>query len=155
MSINKKILIRKVQKKDVNFLYDLENDIQLWQVSQTKQKFTKKEISDFVYNASFDIAITSQVRFIIDLDNKPIGCIDLYDYNFEKNQAGIGIVVIEDYRRNGYAKQALEQLIFYSWNKIFINKLYALIDSENIASIKLFLSLGFKPSIKNKYVLFK
>ena len=36
----------------------------------------------------------------------------MYDYNFMKNQAGVGIVVIEDYRRNGYAKQALEQLIF-------------------------------------------
>jgi len=155
MLINKKISIRKVQKKDVDFLYDLENDIKLWKVSQTKQKFTKKEISDFVYNARFDIAITSQVRFIIDLDNKSIGCIDLYDYNFIKNQAGVGIVVIEDYRRNGYAKQALEKLIFYSWNKIFIKKLYALIDSENIASIKLFLSLGFQPSIKNKYVLCK
>ena len=155
MLINKKISIRKVQKKDVDFLYDLENDIKLWKVSQTKQKFTKKEISDFVYNARFDIAITSQVRFIIDLDNKSIGCIDLYDYNFIKNQAGVGIVVIEDYRRNGYAKQALEKLIFYSWNKIFIKKLYAFIDSENIASIKLFLSLGFKASIKNKYVLFK
>ena len=30
-----------------------------------------------------------------------------------------------------------------------IKKLYALIDSENIASVKLFLSLGFQPSIKN------
>ena len=49
MLINKKISIRKVQKKDVDFLYDLENDIKLWKVSQTKQKFTKKEISDFVY----------------------------------------------------------------------------------------------------------
>ena len=101
-------------------------------------------------NLPKDIALS-----VIDLDNKSIGCIDLYDYNFMKNQAGVGIVVIEDYRRNGYAKQALEQLIFYSWNKIFIKKLYALIDSENIASIKLFLSLGFQPSIKNKYVLCK
>ena len=42
------ISLRSLEKEDVDFLLNLENDTSIWEVSRTVAPFTKEEIADYV-----------------------------------------------------------------------------------------------------------
>lgn len=149
----KEIALRALESADLDFLLNLENDRELWKVSGTTTPFTEAQIANYISHAKEDIAIAEQFRFVIDLEGKAIGCIDLYDYNFEKQNAGVGIVVIKAFRRKGFAKQALTALIDYAWNVLELQQLHTGIFDENKASLSLFKTVGFRKVRKNNYVL--
>ena len=90
---------------------------------------------------------------MIDLDTVAIGLIDLYEYNWQKQNAGIGIVILKKYRRKGFAKQALKALIKHGWKELRLKQLHTGIFSDNKASLALFKAVGFMKVKQNDYVL--
>ena len=149
----KEILLRTLESADLDFLLNLENDRTLWKVSGTTKPFSEKEIINYISHAKQDIAISEQFRFVIDMDGIAIGCIDLYEYNWIKQTAGVGIVILKKYRRKGFAKQALESLINYAWTKLRLKQLHTGIFSDNKSSLSLFKSVGFQKVGRNNYML--
>jgi len=149
----KEIALRPLESTDLDFLFGLENDRTLWEVSGTTTPFSERQLANYIQHAKEDIAISGQFRFVIDLDGVAIGCIDLYDFNFEKQNAGVGIVILKKYRRKGFAKQALNELINHAWKKLRLEQLHTGIFADNKASLALFKSVGFQKVRKNNYVL--
>ena len=147
---NNEISLRSLEITDSDFLFNLENDESIWSMSGTTKEFTKTQIVDYIKNAKQDILVQDQYRFVIDFNGKPIGCADIYDYDLLKSSAAIGIVILNNYRRRGCAKFALRKLIRYCCDSLFLKKLYCKISDKNLASIKLFTSLGF--STKDRYI---
>ena len=153
MLVSSKIKLRTLEVTDLDFLFSLENDKSLWSVSGTTEPFSLASLENYISHAKEDIALAKQFRFVIDWQGNAIGCIDLYEYNFKKKNAGVGIAIVKKYRRNGFAKQSLISLIKYAWEKLDLNQLHAAIFSDNKASLALFQSLGFKMVRQNNYVL--
>ena len=149
----KEISLRTLESTDLDFLLNLENDRTLWKVSGTTRSFSEKEIRSYISHAKEDIAISEQFRFVIDMDGIAVGCIDLYEYNWVKQKAGVGIVILKKYRRKGFAKQALKSLIKYAWKELRLKQLHTGIFSDNKSSLTLFKSVGFQKVRKNNYVL--
>jgi len=148
-----KITLRTLEKNDLDFLFGLENDKSLWKVSSTTEPFSLAQLANYIQHAKEDIAIAGQFRFVIDLEGIAIGLIDLYEFNFEKQNAGVGIVILEKYRRKGFAKQSLKALITHSWETLNLKQLHTGIFSDNKASLALFKAVGFKKVSKNNYIL--
>ena len=96
---------------------------------------------DYIANAKTDITIAKQYRFVIDLKGTQIGFIDLFDYN--TGSAGVGVIIIKDYRNKGFAKEALNLLIDYTFLILDMKQLHASVTKDNLASIKLFISCRF------------
>ena len=149
----KEIALRTLESTDLNFLFGLENDRTLWEVSGTTTPFSEEQLANYIQHAKEDIAIAGQFRFVIDLNGVAIGCIDLYEFNFEKQNAGVGIVILKKYRRKGFAKQALKALINHSWETLNLKQLHTGIFSNNKASLVLFKAVGFQKVRKNNYIL--
>ena len=149
----KEISLRTLESADLDFLLNLENDRSLWKVSGTTKAFSEKEIRNYISHAKEDIAISEQFRFVIDMNGIAVGCIDLYEYNWVKQKAGVGIVILKKYRRKGFAKQALKLLIKYTWKELRLKQLHTGIFSDNKSSLTLFKSVGFQKVRKNTYVL--
>ena len=137
----------------MDFLFSLENDKSLWAVSGTTEPFSLVQLANYISHAKQDIAIAEQFRFVIDWQGKAIGCIDLYEYNFKKQKAGVGIVILKEYRRKGFAKQSLTLLIKYAWEKLHLKQLHTGIFSDNKASLALFQSVGFEMVRQNNFEL--
>ncbi|HNO71143.1 MAG TPA: GNAT family N-acetyltransferase, partial [Bacteroidia bacterium] len=78
-----------------------------------------------------------------------IGCIDLFNFDAEIKKAGIGILISEEFRKNGFASEALKLLITHCFNKLYLRQLYCNIHADNIASLNLFKKNGFS-QIKNE-----
>ena len=142
------IVLRPLQKTDLDFLFEIENNIENWQFGSEKKKYNKQELLDYITNAKTDISLAKQYRFVIDLNSIPIGFIDLFDYTTDS--AGVGVIITKDYRNKGFAKEALNLLADYAFVILDITQLYCSITKDNLGSIKLFTSCGFEPKREKK-----
>lgn len=143
----KNIVLRAPELEDVDFLYALENDQQLWHLSNTLSPFSRFDLEQFVLQAEKDVFVTKQARFMIDKLNiearKTIGAIDLFAVEAKHRRAGLGISVIEEERGKGLASIALDIVINYSFTVLNLHQLYCNIEADNKKSLQLFGSKGF------------
>jgi len=143
----KLVTLRALEPEDVDVLYDWENDFENWNVSSTLKPFSKNLLKSYIENEEYDIFQSKQLRFIITLNqNKKIsvGTIDLFDYNPYNSRVGIGILIAKEFRKKGFASDALNVLINYSFNFLNIHQIYCHISEKNVESIKLFKNVGFE-----------
>jgi len=141
------IYLRALEPDDLDFLYQVENDPELWEVSNTLTPYSAFILEKYLENAHRDIFDVRQLRLAICLvsDGDTIGLIDLYDFDPQHLRAGVGIVIASDrHRKKGYAAQALELLKDYAFNTLNLHQLYAGISRGNQASIRLFENAGFE-----------
>jgi len=126
-------------------MLDWENNPDNWKVSGTKKPFTREEMEIFV-NGVHDLKLNQQIRFVICLNEnkKPIGTIDLFDYD-SINSAGIGILIAEETSRNqGFASDALGLISTYCRNELNLVNLFCNIQKNNTISIRFFEKNGFQ-----------
>jgi diamine N-acetyltransferase len=141
------IYLRALEPEDLEFVYALENDLSVWEVSQTQTPYSKFLIHQYLENAHQDIYQAKQLRLAICKNDsfRAIGLIDLFDFDAKNKRAGIGIIIQEAIDRNqGFGSQALELLIQYSFEYLALHQLYANIATSNEPSIKLFTTFGFQ-----------
>ena len=141
------IYIRALEPEDLSFIYEIENDQNIWEVSNTQTPYSRFLIRQYLENAHQDIYEAKQLRLVIckNKDFKAIGLIDLFEFDPRNNRAGIGIIIkSESERNNGVGSQALELIINYSFKNLNLNQLFANINGENSASIALFTKFGFE-----------
>ena len=79
-----------------------------------------------------------------------VGTIDLFNFEPQHKRAGVGIMLLEKYRGQGYAGLALDILIEYSFMFLGLHQLYCNIEEDNEKSINLFISKGFKRAGRKK-----
>ncbi|MFB0997404.1 MAG: GNAT family protein [Flavobacteriales bacterium] len=152
------IYLRTIEPNDAQLMLKWENNPENWAVSNTLVPFSEHLILQYV-NSAQDIFETKQLRFIIcvtDTD-KPIGTIDLFEYDPLNQRAGLGVLIDEVSERNkGYANEALKLMIRYSWDRLNLHGLFCNIFESNEHSIKLFQKNGFvQTGIKKDWALIK
>lgn len=141
----KNCYLRALEPSDIDFLYQIENDELLWEVSDTQTPFSRHLLEDYLRHANEDIYSVKQLRLVICLENStPAGFIDLYDFNPQHKRAGVGIVILEAFRNKGIGKECIELLSQYAFTYFDMKQLYAYIPEDNIGSIKLFEKSGFE-----------
>ncbi|MEC4117104.1 GNAT family N-acetyltransferase [Myroides phaeus] len=141
------IYLRALEPEDLEFIYQIENDMSLWEVSNTQTPYSRFLIHQYLENAHLDIYEAKQLRLVIcDKDDKAtLGLIDLFDFDPKNNKAGVGIVIQDLNERNrGIGSEALELVINYSQQYLGLNQLYANIATDNTASTHLFTKYGFE-----------
>ncbi len=139
--------IRALEPNDLEFIYAVENDESIWEVSNTQTPYSRFLIKQYLENAHQDIYEAKQLRLAIcqDRDFPALGLIDLFDFDPKNNRAGVGIVIQGDRNRNQkIGSEALELIIRYAFYHLNLHQLYANIGTENEASIALFTKFGFQ-----------
>ena len=142
----KNIYLRALEPNDLEFVYAMENDQNIWEVSNTQTPYSRFLVRQYLENAQQDIYEAKQLRLAIcqDEDFPAIGLIDLFEFDPKNNKAGVGIVIQQDdNRKQNIGSEALELLIKYSFYNLNLHQLYANISIENEASIALFTKFGF------------
>ena len=82
----------------------------------------------------------------------PIGTIDLFEFDPLHLRVGVGVLLLEVFRKKGYAYEAIELIKKYTSETLLMNQLFCNISSSNIESIKLFEKCNFKQiGVKKKW----
>ena len=143
----KNIYLRALEPEDLEFVYAIENDETIWEVSNTITPYSKFLIRQYLENAHQDIYEAKQLRLAICKSNtsEAVGLIDLFDFDVKNKRAGVGIIIQNEIdRNNGLGKEALGLVINYAFQQLQLHQLYANIGTENKASVSLFTTFGFE-----------
>lgn len=139
------IRLRAMEPEDLDMLYRIENDRELWGVGSTNVPYSRFTLHDYIANARGDIYADRQVRLIIETDDGvPVGIVDLVNFDPRHRRAEVGIVVEKPYRRLGIATMAMQKMAEHSLRVFHLHQLYGLASEGNEASLRLFRKLGFK-----------
>lgn len=152
----KSIFLRALEPEDLEFLYSIENDTSIWEISGTQKPYSKATLKRYLKNAHLDIYEMKQLRLCIcKLNGEVAGLIDLFDFDPKNRRVGIGIVVAEEGDRNkGLGKEALKLLCEYVFAYLNLHQIYANILEDNLTSIHLFEKEGFeKVGSKKDWIL--
>lgn len=138
--------LRALEPEDLEFVYAIENDENIWEVSNTITPYSKFLIRQYLENAHQDIYEAKQLRLAICKNDtsEAIGLIDLFDFDVKNKRAGVGIIIQNKKdRSSGFGKEALGLLIDYAFEQLQLHQLFANIGTENKASLALFTTFGF------------
>ncbi|MDZ7740316.1 MAG: GNAT family protein [Bacteroidota bacterium] len=142
------IMLRAPEPEDVDLLYDWENEPSLWHLSNTRTPFSRFDLEQYILNSEKDIYQARQARFMIILQeeggDKGIGTVDLFDFDPYNKRAGIGILIVEGYRKKGFAGKTLDIILDYCKNQLGMHQLYCNITEGNDSSTRLFENKGFR-----------
>ncbi len=149
------IQLRALEPTDLDYLYALENDSHLWEVSHTVTPFSKYLLGQYLENSHRDIFDIKQLRLIIEHSETklPLGCIDLFDFNPQHHRVGVGLVSFDTAQHGkGYAAQSLNLVCAYAKEYLQVHQVFANISEENKVSISLFEKAGFiKAGVKKDW----
>jgi diamine N-acetyltransferase len=141
------IYLRALEPEDLEFVYAIENNESVWEVSNTQTPYSRFLIKQYLENAHQDIYEAKQLRLAICKNSSAavIGLIDLFDFDPRNRRAGIGIVIKDETERaQGAGTEALALLIQFSFYHLSLHQLYANITVENERSSRLFTKFGFQ-----------
>ena len=141
-----KISLRPLEPSDVDLLYRWENDMEIWEISNTKTPFSKHILAQYLLESAKDIYASKQLRLIIQNEkNIAVGAVDLFDFEPFHLRAGVCILIHKkEERGKGYASDALFALEKYGLEVLGLRQLYANIAADNSSSLQLFEKCGFK-----------
>lgn len=140
----KKCFLRAVEPHDIEHFFRWENDTENWLVSGTTAPFSRNDLERYVRGIR-DIYADRQLRLVIATEERPVGSIDLFDFDPLHRRAGIGILIGEQkFRGSGIAYDALIAVCDYAFDTLQLHQIYANIPGNNEASIALFEKAGFE-----------
>ncbi|MBO2012430.1 GNAT family N-acetyltransferase [Hymenobacter negativus] len=138
--------LRALEPDDLEFLYALENDPDIWGVSDTLAPVSRHALREYLEHASADFYVVRQLRLVVttEISGPPVGVVDLFDFEPLHQRAGVGITILAKERKKGYAQQALDLLKNHARNALRLHQIYATVGADNLASMRLFEAAGFR-----------
>ena len=140
------VILRALEPDDLEFLFQLENDPDLWAASDVlPAPVSRHALREYLRQAAATLAEAGQMRLIISEETgRAVGTLDLYEYSALHQRAGVGIAVLRSERRRGVAQAALAALLPYARQALQLHQLYCTVSAVNQASIRLFKNVGFR-----------
>ena len=87
------IYLRALEPEDLSFVHEVENDTSLWELSDTQTPYSRFLIKQYLENAKKRVFEVKQLRLVIcNYKDIAIGMIDLFDFDFKNNRAGVACV---------------------------------------------------------------
>lgn len=147
------IHLRKIEPTDLPFLYQWENDADVWSDGSNHNPMSQKDLRDYVESSTGDIYKDGQLRLMIECflsDNagtpETIGCVDLFDLDARNARVAIGIYIAPAYRSQGWGGKAIQEIEKYAFCFLNLRTLFAVVSETNTACRAIFESNSFVPS---------
>lgn len=140
-----RVRLRALEPEDLSIMYTIENDTTTWDVCNLNVPYSYHVLKQYITDTQYDLYADKQLRLMIVRlsDGAVIGAIDLSNFEPFHSRAEVGIVILETYRGEGYATEALRLLCEYAFDFLNMNQLCAHVSMQNSRSMQLFQSCGF------------
>jgi diamine N-acetyltransferase len=143
--MNQRVKLRALEPEDLEMLYQVENDTELWSVGASNVPYSRYALQQYIATQLNDIYADGQVRLVMENEEgRAVGMADLVNFDPSNMRAELGLVVVSDCRRRGYARSALRAVIDYARRQLHLHQIYAYIGSNNEACLQLFHHEGYQ-----------
>lgn len=139
-----RLVLRKLKLSDVKELVENGNDYYVHYFSFFLMKFPFTE-DDAIHVVKEEDCAKNLKRFGIELreSKKIIGIIDLYNINLKSKKLKLGYWIGKNYRRKGYATEAIKKIIDYAFQNYTVDEIIATTLTDNNISMNILLKNGF------------
>lgn len=144
--MERNICLRALEPEDLEMLYVAENEVDLYAVTSNVTPLSHFTLRRYLETQKADVVVDGQLRLVVaDAANPhmPLGIVDLFDLSLIHQRAEVGIYIKKEYRHQGIAFAAMEQIIKYAFSRLNLTELHAYVDTRNEASLHLFRNLKF------------
>jgi diamine N-acetyltransferase len=149
------VRLRAIEPEDLDMLYQIENDMRLWNVGVTNVPYSRYTLHDYIATSSDDIYADRQVRLIVETaQGQTVGVADIVRFEPQHRRAEAGIVIMDSHRSKGYGEAALRRMADYALRVLHLHQLYAVVAADNAAALRLFSKAGFSEQCVLKEWLF-
>ena len=139
------VFLRALEPVDLNPLFEIENENELWKYSNRTEPFSKQLLKSYIEQQHQDIFEVKQKRFVLSDERfNLLGFVDLFDFDPRHRRAGVGIVIHKEKRGIGIGKKGVELLDLHCQTNLNIHSLYANIAPENKTSLRIFEKCGYQ-----------
>lgn len=138
--------LRALEPEDLDLLYTIENDEEIWAVGTTSIPYSRQLLRDYIATQRADIHTDGQLRLIAceKPDDRAIGIVDLFDYDAHDQRAEVGIVLLQSLRGQGKGPEML-RLLEQAARRLHIRQLCAYVSaSPEAAARQLFAAAGYQ-----------
>lgn len=144
----KEVMLTALEPEDLEVLYTIENDPQMWCVSDTNAPYSRYALRNYISSQQFDIYADKQVRFVIRVDGKAVGLIDLFNFAPQHLRAEMGVAILNEEQGKGYAEQAIRLLQQYCSSTLNLQQIYCVVPADNAPSIAMLVKTGFAEVVR-------
>lgn len=139
-----KTKLRIALPADAPLIMQWENDPTFWPITEEPGPFTLEQIENALHRSG-SLEQHGQARWIFFTpDMRPLGVVDLFNFDRTYKRAGIGILIGQaSDRGRGYASDAIRTLLIRLRALRQVEELECMIHADNTPSIHLFTQLGF------------
>lgn len=137
-----------LEKMDENYFEPLVNMVS----DKDVMKYSGSQVTDAIKHAEFylqkiDAMYKNKkgIRWaVVDkATNNFIGDIGLYNIDLYSNNTEIGYTIARNYWRQGIATECIKEIEKFAFSRLNMNRIIAMIDKNNIPSVRLAEKLGF------------
>ena len=144
MTKTQEIRLRAIEPEDLDLLYQIENNKELWNVGISNVPYSRYTLHNYIATASNDIYVDRQVRMMVEnMSGEVVGIVDLVNFDPSNSRAEVGLVILDAFRRQGYGGLVLSSIAAYALETLHLHQLYAYVDTDNEGSMKLFQKQGY------------
>ena len=152
------LLLRKVLLTDLDDIYEFSSDPRVahhmtWEVNKSKEETLNNFVNIVIKN--YDKGQSSAFAIAHKDTGKVIGTCSFIDWSNEHCNAEIGYVLNQNYWGQGFATEAIKELIKFGFETIKLNRIQGRCDIDNIGSEKVMLKSGmiFEGTLrKNEFI---
>lgn len=145
MFADDEIRLRALEPEDLEWLYAIENDTELWRWGNANVPYSRYVLKDYIASSRNDIYADGQLRLVVSSlrTGMVMGCVDLVHFDARHLRAEIGIVLFPDYRGKGYGVRVLRMLEAYGREHLYLHQLYSVVSECNLPARGLFEKAGY------------
>ena len=142
---NRHIALRALEPTDLDLLYEWENDVALWSVSDTIAPYSRQMLWQYLENYTGDIYQSRELRLMaVDASSgEAMGTVDLFNFHPLNNRAELGLYLSASYRGKGLGEELLDAVCSYCRDHIGLRQIYVYITVDNEPCLRLFDNYGF------------
>lgn len=140
-----RLILREITDADASDLFDFFSDAEVMRYYDGAPMTDLSQASKLIERFRHWLAQGSGIRWGITLreSNTIIGTCGIFARNKAYFSATLGYELSKKYWRQGYMTEAVTQILGYGFSELNINRIEAMTDPNNVASIRSLKKLGF------------
>lgn len=144
--ISNKIILRKIVKSDLDDIYEIYSNKNLFKYSPIMYTNNKNTVANMIGHFERDFLKRKCIFLGICLNNDPnkiVGIFEIFDYTKNINAITIGYRLNENYWGKGVASESVKAVTRYLFDDIGLNRIQAFVMPENVKSQNVLQRNGF------------
>ncbi|MFD2638131.1 GNAT family N-acetyltransferase [Piscibacillus salipiscarius] len=157
MFSSKRLVLRKVDKNDVELYHSWRNNMDvMYTTNPSLDLYSLEDTRSFVENNLTDSRSSKSYIILQKEEDKAIGITSLINIDYKNRNSECIIDIGEkDYWGQGYGSEALQILLNYAFLELNLHRVSLRVFSFNHKAIKLYKKLGFKEEGISRQCLFR